>query len=254
MKIVTWNINGLRSGWDNLNKFIKEENPDIVCLQEIKIAKKDIGADYRNIQGYLSFFNSAEKPGYSGTAIYTKQKPLEVLYGVGDNDFDAEGRVIVAKYDQFDLVNCYFPHSSRDLKRLDFKMKFNKTIENFVKRFDQSRLVLCGDLNVAHKEIDLARPKDNKKNAGFTAEERAWMDAFLSSGLVDVYRRLYPKKIEYTWWSNFFSARERNIGWRIDYFVTGDKFLPMIEDCRIESKYFGSDHCPVILELKDERI
>lgn len=253
MKIATWNINGLRSGWDKLIEFIKAEDPNVICLQEIKIAQKDINGDHKNIKGYSSFFNSAEKPGYSGVAIYTKARPNEVVCGIGDGEFDREGRVITARFDKFDVVNCYFPHSSRDLSRLEFKMRFNGAIEKFIKKFDPARLILCGDLNVAHGEIDLARPKDNVKNAGFTAGERVWMDAFLSDGLVDVYRWLYPEKIEYTWWSNFFSARERNIGWRIDYFVV-DKGLAkrQVMDCRIENKYLGSDHCPVILELQDE--
>lgn len=253
MKIVTWNINGLRSGWDKLIEFIKAEDPDVICLQEIKIAQKDLSDELKNIEGYSSFFNSAEKRGYSGVAIYTKESPTEVLNGIGDGEFDREGRVIAARFDKFDVVNCYFPHSSRDLSRLEFKMRFNTAIEKFIKKFDSTRLVLCGDLNVAHKEIDLARPKDNIKNAGFTAGERAWMDAFLSRGLADVYRCLYPEKIEYTWWSNFFSARERNIGWRIDYFVADKKLVKkQVADCRIEKKYLGSDHCPVILELCDE--
>jgi exodeoxyribonuclease-3 len=253
MKIATWNINGLRSGWDKLNEFIKKENPDVVCLQEIKVAQKDLGEKYKKIEGYQSFFHSAQRPGYSGVAIYARRKPREIYCGIGDEVFDREGRVVVAKFNGFDIVNCYFPHSSRDLSRLDFKMKFNIAIEKFLKNFGSKRLIMCGDLNVAHKEIDLARPKDNKKNAGFTDAEREWMDKFLSDGLIDVYRALYPDKVEYTWWSNFFSARTRNIGWRIDYFVTGKEFFKKnVVDCKIEGKYLGSDHCPVILKLKNE--
>jgi exodeoxyribonuclease-3 len=253
MKIATWNINGMRSGWDKLIEFIQKEDPDIICLQEIKVAQKDLSDEHKNIKGYSSFFYSAEKPGYSGVAIYTKKEPMGVSYGIGNGEFDREGRVITAKFDKFDIVNCYFPHSSRGLTRLDFKMKFNEEIEKFVKKTDSKRLVICGDLNVAHTEKDLARPKSNTKNAGFTAGERAWMDELLSDDLVDVYRALYPDKVEYTWWANFFSARERNIGWRIDYFVTHkDFFKKNVVDCRIENKYLGSDHCPVILELKDE--
>ncbi len=253
MKIATWNINGLRSGWDKFIDFVKKEDPDIICLQEIKVAQKDLSDDHKNIKGYYSFFNSAQRPGYSGVAIYAKSKPREISNGIGDSAFDREGRVIVARFDKFDIVNCYFPHSSRDLSRLDFKMQFNDAIERFLENFDPKRLIICGDLNVAHKEIDLARPKDNRKNAGFTDAERAWMDKFLSEGLVDVYRVLYPNKVEYTWWSNFFSARKRNIGWRIDYFVVDEKlFKKNVVDCKIEGGYLGSDHCPVILDLEDE--
>jgi len=251
MKIATWNINGLRSGFEKFNEFITAESPDIICLQEVKIADKDLSDSHKNIPGYYCYFAHAQKPGYSGVAIYSRIKPESVIYGLGKDEFDSEGRVILAKFKNFDLLNCYFPHSSRDLARLPYKVRFNEAFLNFIKGMECNRLIVCGDLNVAHQEIDLARPKDNRKNAGFTQIERGWMDKIIASGLIDVYRKMYSEKIEYTWWANFFHARERNIGWRIDYFLVCKELFKKIRDCQIEKKYFGSDHCPVILEIEN---
>lgn len=249
MKIITWNINGLRSGFEKLQELAAAERPDIICLQEIKISPDDTHDGYKKFASYTGYFCHAQKKGYSGVAIYSLTKPNQVTCGLGNAEIDAEGRAIVARYDDFDLVNYYFPHSNRELSRLPFKEKFNQAFLDHLNKFDQNRLIVCGDLNVAHEEIDLARPKDNRKNAGFTDIERHWMDKILNFGLKDIFRELYPDKVQYTWWSNFFHARDKNIGWRIDYFLCNEKFFSKIKDCRIENKYLGSDHCPVILEF-----
>jgi exodeoxyribonuclease-3 len=252
MKIISWNINGIRSGWSEFANLIKSELPDIVCLQEIKIAPKDLTQEMKDFQGYHSYFYHADKPGYSGVAIFSKIKPKKVNFGINVEEFDREGRTISASFEKFDLVNCYFPHSGRELARLPYKHSYNDALSNYVKKNDLERVIVCGDLNVAHSEIDLARPKDNQKNAGFTQSERKWMDDFLSSGLIDVYRNLYPEKIEYTWWANFFQARARNIGWRIDYFLTSKEIFSHVDDCRMLTGQMGSDHCPIVLQMKDE--
>lgn len=251
MIIATWNINGLRSGFEKFREFLESENPDIVCLQEIKIDDSKLTEEVKSPDGYNSFFNHAQKPGYSGVAIYTKIEPKRVSYGIGVKEFDSEGRVITAHFRDFILINFYFPHSSRDLRRLGYKIKFNQEFLKYISKFPKDKLILCGDFNVAHEDIDLARPKDNRKNAGFTEIEREWMDKFLSSGLIDVYRELYPQKQEFTWWANFAHARERNIGWRIDYFLVFKPVLENIVDCKILVQVLGSDHCPVIIDLKN---
>lgn len=250
MKIVTWNINGIRSGWIQFLDFVKNESPDIICLQETKIAQKDLTPEIKDLPGYNSVYCHAQKAGYSGVAIYSKLKPKKIRLGIGIDEFDNEGRNITAWFDDFVLINCYFPNSGRGLSRLEFKHKYNMAIKKYIGKFSNEKVIICGDMNVAHEEIDIARPKENKKSAGFTQEERNWMSNILSEGLVDVYRFIYPDKVEYTWWSNFFSARSRNIGWRIDYFLTNQKMIENIEDCRIITQQMGSDHCPVILKIK----
>ena len=249
MKIVSWNVNGLRSGFDELTKFIRTENPDVVCLQEIKIAEDDLTEKIKNIPGYLSYWHCAQKRGYSGVAIYSKIKPRNIQIGIGQKKFDDEGRLIGADFGDFKLLNLYFPHSSRDLARLDFKLKFNKEFFNFVKAYDNN-LIICGDLNVAHHDIDLARPKDNRKNAGFTPDEREWMDRFLSLDLVDTFRKCHPEVQKFTWWSNRKGVRERNIGWRIDYFLVASSLFGCVEDSLMFTKTLGSDHCPIELKIK----
>jgi exodeoxyribonuclease-3 len=248
MKIVSWNINGIRSGFEQFKKFIKQYDPDIICLQEIKIAEDDITDEIRNISGYHSYWHSAQKRGYSGVAIYSKEKPKSIFTGIGKEEFDDEGRLIGADFGDFKVVNLYFPHSSRDLKRLDFKLKFNDELIKFLDKTD-GELIICGDLNVAHEEIDLARPKDNKNNAGFTAIERKWMSDFLSLGYVDAFRNLYPETQKFTWWSNRAGVRAKNIGWRIDYFVMKKPMFDQVRDVKIHTNVLGSDHCPIELDL-----
>lgn len=249
MKIVTWNINGLRSGWENFYEFLKSENPDIVCLQEIKVDDAKLPHEYREPLNYKSYWHHAEKPGYSGVAIYSKTKPINIKQGIGTREFDCEGRIITADFGRFLISNWYFPHSGRSLKRLNFKLRFNQEYAHFERSSKMRHIIFCGDFNVAHNEIDLARPKDNVKNAGFTSIEREWMGKFLSAGYIDVFRHLYPKKQEFTWWSNRRGVREQNIGWRIDYFLVPRHMQYQVKDCRILTSINGSDHCPVILDL-----
>jgi exodeoxyribonuclease-3 len=248
MILATWNINGIRSGQGKLKDFLKNYSPDILCLQEVKLdpqKKNEI-----DVAGYFEFYYYAQKKGYSGTAIFSKAKFQEVKEGIGVEGYDNEARVLVAKIKDIYVVSLYFPHSRRDLSRLDFKMDFNRKIESFVKKFPENKTILCGDFNVAHQEIDIARPKDNRKNAGFTDIERQWMSRFLSEGWVDVFRRKYPDKQIFSWWSNMRNARERNIGWRIDYFLVSPKIFTKVKDCQILTKVYGSDHCPIICEIK----
>lgn len=249
LKIVTWNINGLRSAWDKFVNFLNEESPDIVCLQEIKIDGERLVDKYKQFDVYDSAWFHAQKSGYSGVALYFREKPKKISYGIGDDKFDREGRVITAEFNSFLLVNIYFPHSGRDLQRLDYKMDFNRAINNYLSTLTNKKLVVCGDFNVAHREIDIARPKDNKKNAGFTQTEREWFDNFLQNGYLDVYRTLNPQKQEFSWWSNFYNARERNIGWRIDYFALKGFGKDQIISCEIKTKVLGSDHAPVVMEI-----
>ncbi|MDH4358873.1 MAG: exodeoxyribonuclease III [Candidatus Berkelbacteria bacterium] len=249
MKILSWNINGIRSGWGQVIKLISEENPDILCLQETKIGKKDIVGGFLNPLGYYTYWFPAEKPGYSGVAIFSKCELGSIKMGVGKSAYDREGRFIHARRKEFSIANFYFPHSGRELQRLDFKIGFNRAFLSFARNLT-GPVVFCGDFNVAYQEIDLARPKDNWKNAGFTETEREWMGRFLGLGLIDVYRHLYPSKQEFTWWSQRAGVRERNIGWRIDYFLIPGELASVVKDCRILTRVYGSDHCPVVLELK----
>lgn len=249
MKIATWNINGLRSSFEKVKEFLVDYDIDVLALQEIKVHSSDLTDEIKNIDGYDGFFNPAQKRGYSGTAFYTKIKPEKIKNGLGDQEIDNEGRVISIDVGSYKIINFYFPHSSRDLHRLDFKLEFNKKATSFIKNNLADNLIVCGDSNVAHQEIDLARPKDNKKNAGFTEIERASFDQLLSVGLVDVFRARFPDKQEFSWWGHFHNSRERNIGWRIDYFLTKQKLFDKIKKIEILTKVYGSDHCPVIIEL-----
>jgi len=249
MKLVTWNVNGLRAC---LNKgfmdFFNEINADIFCVQETKMQEGQIDLE---IIGYKEFWNSAEKKGYSGTAVFSKIEPVNVTYDIGIEEHDKEGRVITLEYDNFFLVNCYTPNSQRELARLSYRMKWEDDFRECIKGLDQKKpVILCGDLNVAHKEIDLKNPDSNRKNAGFTDEERQKMTSLLECGFVDTFRYLYPDlKEAYTWWSYMFKARERNAGWRIDYFIVSERLKDKIIDVVIHSEVLGSDHCPVSLEI-----
>lgn len=244
MNIVSWNVNGLRAiTGKNFYDFINEFNPDILCLQETKIQAGQIDL---NLSEYEQYFCYADKKGYSGTAILSKVKPLNVSYGIGIDEHDHEGRVITAEYENFYLVCAYIPNSQTELKRLDYRRVFNSAIEEYLVNLDKNKPVLfCGDLNVAHKEIDIKNPKTNLRNAGFTIEERDDFTRLLSRGFTDSFRALYPDEVKYSWWSYKFKAREKNTGWRIDYFVVSNRFMSEIKDAYILNEVMGSDHCPV---------
>ncbi len=251
MKLMSWNVNGLRACMTKgFNSFLSSEAPDILCLQETKMQPEQ--ADF-SFPGYRLYWNSAEKKGYSGTALFTRTEPLSVRYGLGIPEHDAEGRVITAEYPDFFLVNVYTPNSQAELARLDYRMRWEDAFRAYLTSLDAAKpVVICGDMNVAHREIDLKNPKTNRRNAGFTDEERAKMTALLDSGFTDTFRFLYPdREGVYSWWSYRFKAREKNAGWRIDYFLVSDRMRPFVEDSRILTDVTGSDHCPVALILKE---
>lgn len=249
MKLVSWNVNGLRAIYKKgFIDIFKDLNADIFCVQETKMQEGQIELD---LDGYYEYYNYAERKGYSGTAIFTKKEPLNVSYGIGIEEHDREGRVITLEFDQFYMVNCYTPNSGRELARLDYRMTWEDAFRGYLKELDSKKpVIICGDLNVAHTEIDLKNPKSNRKNAGFTDEERGKIDMLLESGFTDTFRKIYPEKVgAYTWWSYMFNARANNAGWRIDYFLTSDRIGGNIKDAYIYSEIMGSDHCPVGLEL-----
>ena len=250
-KLVSWNVNGLRACVSKgcFDEFMSKEDPDVICLQETKLSEGQIDL---KLPGYEQYWNYAEKRGYSGTAVFTKEKPISVSYGIGIEEHDHEGRVITAEYEDYFLVTVYVPNAKDDLSRLEYRQHWEDDFLNFIKDLEKKKPVIyCGDLNVAHKEIDLKNPKPNRGHAGFTDEERAKFDNVVSSGLVDTFRYFYPDlEGAYSWWSYRFKAREKNAGWRIDYFVVSNELIPMIEDAKIYSDALGSDHCPVGLILK----
>lgn len=245
MKLISWNVNGLRAAIKKgFVDIFKEFDADIFCVQEIKLQEGQIEL---NFEGYHDYWNYAEKKGYSGTAVFTKCKPLCVTYGMDIEEHDNEGRIITLEYDSFILVNVYTPNSKRELLRLDYRMVWEDDFRNYLLKLCENKpVIVCGDLNVAHKEIDLKNPKTNRKNAGFTDEERDKMTELLSAGFIDTFRYFYPDKEDaYTWWSNFSKARERNVGWRIDYFITSSSFEKRLADAVIYPEIYGSDHCPI---------
>ena len=248
MKLISWNVNGIRACvGKGFEKFFKEIDADIFCIQETKLQPEQFDL---NFDGYEVYLNSAVKKGYSGTAIYTKIKPISVQYGIGIPEHDNEGRVITLEFDKFYLVDCYTPNSKRELLRLDYRMVWEDAFKDYLMKLDKNKpVVLCGDLNVAHEEIDLKNPKTNTRNAGFTIEERNKFTDLLNSGFVDTYRRLYPDTVGYTWWSYMGHAREKDIGWRIDYFVVSEKLFKDVKDSSIHKTILGSDHCPIQLDL-----
>lgn len=254
MKLISWNVNGLRAvinkGFEN---FFDEIDADIFCIQETKMQKDQIDDNMKRIfEGYYSYWNSAIKKGYSGTAVFSKTKPINVTYGIGIEEHDKEGRVITLEYEDFYLVNCYTPNSKRELDRLEYRMIWENEFRNYLTFLNKIKpVILCGDLNVAHKEIDLKNPKTNRRNAGFTDEEREKMTELLKSGFTDSFRYLYPNKTEcYSWWSYMGHAREKNVGWRIDYFIISKTIEEKVKDSYIYSNVMGSDHCPVGIELR----
>ena len=249
MKLVSWNVNGLRAIFKkDFEGIFKNFDADIFCIQETKMQEGQLEVSF---DGYDMYFNSAKRKGYSGTAIFTKIKPKKVTYGIEIDKHDQEGRVITLEFKDFYLVNCYTPNSGRELARLDYRMEWEDAFRKYLKKLDETKpIILCGDLNVAHKEIDLKNPKTNRKNAGFTDEEREKMTILLESGFLDSFRKLYPEKENaYTWWSYMGHAREKNIGWRIDYFIVSNRFAKNIKDAKIYPEILGSDHCPVGLEI-----
>lgn len=250
MRFISWNVNGLRACIKKgFLDYFNDINADFFCLQEIKMSEGQLDLE---LEGYEAFYNYAKRKGYSGTAIFTKYKPLSVKYGMGIEEHDNEGRLITLEYDDFFLVTCYTPNSKQELLRLDYRMVWEDDFRNYLHELNKTKsVIVCGDLNVAHKEIDLKNPKTNRKNAGFTDQEREKMSLLLDSGFTDTFRFFYPdKENEYSWWSYFGKSRERNTGWRIDYFLTSKDMNDRLVDAQIHQSILGSDHCPVYLEIK----
>ncbi|AEK20043.1 exodeoxyribonuclease III Xth [Methanococcus maripaludis X1] len=244
MKMLSWNVNGIRACLKNgFMDFLERESPDIMCIQETKVQS---GQVQLGLDGYFQYWNYAERKGYSGTAIFTKIKPNEVSYGIGNNEHDGEGRVITLKFDEYYLLNVYTPNSQRGLTRLEYRQKWDQDFLNYVKTLENKKpVIFCGDLNVAHKEIDLKNPKTNVKNAGFTPEERNGFDNIVNSGFLDTFREFNKEPDNYSWWSYRFNARAKNIGWRIDYFCISKSLKGNLKDAFIMPEVMGSDHCPV---------
>lgn len=253
MKILSWNVNGIRAiDRKGLFDFIKKESPDILCLQEIKALKEQIPSHLKNTPGYYIFLNPAERKGYSGVATYTKQKPIEVKKGFGIEKFDIEGRILITEYPPFILFNIYYPNGKKNQERLRYKLDFYDTFLDFADNIKEEgkNIIICGDFNTAHKEIDLARPKENENRSGFLPIERAWMDTLIDHGYIDTFRYFNKQPNEYSWWDFKTRARDRNIGWRIDYFFVNKEFINNIKKAFIMQDVMGSDHCPVGLEIK----
>lgn len=251
MKIITWNVNGLRAVMKKGSMaWIRAQDPDVICLQEVKSRPDQLVLDYQQqLAGYQSYWNPAEKPGYSGVVTFTRESPLETTFGLGSYLFDREGRVVCTRQNGFLLFNIYFPNGKRDFGRLTFKLDFYAHLLEMCNQLQATgeQIVLCGDFNTAHREIDLKNARQNVNNSGFLPEERAWIDRYLEGGFIDVYRQLYPQRIQYTWWTFIGNARARNTGWRLDYFLVSQSLLSRIKDVIIHDDVLGSDHCPVTL-------
>ena len=248
MKFISWNVNGFRACLNKvLGDFFKSEDADFFSIQESKMQP---GQASFEADGYHQYWYSAEKKGYSGTAIFTKHEPISVRYGLGIDEHDHEGRAITLEYENFYLLNVYTPNSQRELTRLDYRMTWEDALRNYMMELDKTKPVIyCGDLNVAHEEIDLKNPKTNHFSAGFTDEERGKFSKLLASGFSDTFRSLYPDKVEYSWWSYMFQSRQKNVGWRIDYFVVSNRILDKVKEAKIHTEIMGSDHCPVSIEI-----
>lgn len=248
MKLISWNVNGLRACMNKgFEDFLRAADADVFCVQETKMQREQ--AEFA-FAGYEEYWNSAEKKGYSGTAVFTKEKPLSVTYGLGIEEHDKEGRVITAEYEKFYLVTVYTPNSQRELARLDYRMEWEDVFRAYLLELDGKKpVIVCGDLNVAAEEIDLKNPKINRKNAGFSDEERAKFRELKAAGFVDTFRYLHPEEVKYSWWSYMFKAREKNAGWRIDYFVVSERIKDCVQVAEIHNEVFGSDHCPVSIEI-----
>jgi len=249
MKLISWNVNGIRACVQKgFEEFFKEINADIFCIQESKMQEGQLEL---SIDGYYQYWNYAEKKGYSGTAIFSKEKALSVANGMGIEEHDKEGRVITLEFDKFYMVTVYTPNSKRELERLEYRMVWEDAFKGYLKKLEEKKpVIVCGDMNVAHQEIDLKNPKTNHKNAGFTDEEREKFTKLLEAGFIDTFRYFYPDQTDiYSWWSYMFHAREKNAGWRIDYFLTSESLKDRLQDAKIHTEVFGSDHCPVELDI-----
>lgn len=252
MKIFSWNVNGLRAvAKKNFFEWISEESPDVLFLQETKLQDDTLPPELRNIEGYHSYFSHAEKKGYSGTAVYAKNEPDEVIFKLGVDEFDTEGRLIQVNYGRTAMFNIYFPNGQMSEERLDFKLRYyDAALERFEKlRKAGFNVLISGDFNTAHNEIDLKNAKANEKYSGFLRIERDWLDRLVATGYTDTFRALYPDKVQYSWWSYRFNARKNNTGWRIDYHFVNKEFFPKVKDSYIMNDVFGSDHCPVVVDL-----
>lgn len=254
MKLVSWNVNGLRAVHRNgyWEEFLRAAKPDIIGLQEVKAEPGQLPDEVREVGGFSSFFSPSQvKKGYSGVAIYSRVEPLSVIYGMGTKEFDEEGRLIGGEYDDFWLLNVYFPNGGRGPDRLEFKLRYYEAFLAFCEGLRKSKpVIFCGDVNTAHFPIDLARPKENQKNTGFLPIERKWLDEVVEAGYVDVFRHFHPNQAEiYSYWDMFTHARERNVGWRIDYFFTSQEFLPQVKKAEIHTEIYGSDHCPISITI-----
>lgn len=254
MKIITWNVNGLRAAfakgaWD----WLKAQDADVICLQEIKARPDQLSDEQLNLfNGYQAYWNPSQRPGYSGVLTLSRLLPEELEYGIQDEEFDIEGRVIRSQHPGFHLYNIYFPNGQRGQERVDYKLAFYARLLELCnqKHATQEQIIICGDFNTAHQEIDLKNPKENAKTSGFLPEERAWLDIYLQHGFIDAYRYLYPDRVQYTWWTYRMNARQRGIGWRLDFFMVSDSLMKLIKDVVVHDDILGSDHCPVSLEIE----
>ncbi|MCX6079229.1 MAG: exodeoxyribonuclease III [Chloroflexi bacterium] len=252
MRISTWNVNGIRAAMGKgFKEWMAAESPDVLCLQEIKANHEQLTAEQKDFPGYSVIWNSAERPGYSGVATFYKTEPFEVTLGLDEKRFDVEGRVICTRHPDFTLFNIYFPNGQRSHERLQYKLEFYARLLEVCDNLHKGgeNIIITGDFNIAHMPIDLRNPKENVNTSGFMPEERAWVDTYLQHGFVDIYRHLYPERVQYTWWTYRLLARQRNIGWRIDYFLVSEKLVPRVRDVITHDDVLGSDHCPVTLVL-----
>lgn len=252
MDIYSWNVNGLRAiSGKGFFQFISDKSPDILCIQETKLQEDKLTDELKDIEGYYSNFSFAEKKGYSGVATYSKEKPLSVKHGIGVEKFDSEGRVLITEFHDFILFNIYFPNGQKDEERLNYKMEFYDILLDYLNalKLDGKKLIICGDYNTAHNEIDIKNAKANEKYSGFLPIERAWMDKFILEGYVDTFRKFHPEEVKYSWWSYRFKAREKNVGWRIDYFFITENLIDKINSAEILNEVMGSDHCPIKIGL-----
>ena len=255
MKIYSWNVNGLRAILKKgFLEWIQEESPDILCIQETKLQENQLEDNIKNMGGYYSYFSFAEKKGYSGVATFTKEKPIDVKYGMGIERFDSEGRIVVTEFQGFTLLNIYFPNGQMNEERLNYKMEFYDAVLEYCNSLVQEgkKIVICGDYNTAHTEMDIKNAKGNEKTSGFLEIERAWLDKLTANGYTDTFRHVNPEEVKYSWWSYMFKARERNVGWRIDYHFVSNNLLPKVKGAEILNEVVGSDHCPVVVELQDQ--
>ncbi len=251
-KLISWNVNGIRAAYKKgFLDWMKKENPDILCIQETKAHEEQLADELKNVKGYHSYFCSGERKGYSGVAVYTKEKPISIKKGFGIEKFDNEGRILILEYPHFTLFNIYYPNGKARAERLQYKMEFYDAFLAYVNKLKKKgkKIIICGDVNTAHKEIDLARPKENSKVSGFLPEEREWIDKFLGHGYIDTFRMFNQEPQNYTWWDQVTRARERNVGWRIDYFYVNEEFKDNVKEAFILSEVMGSDHCPIGIKI-----